>query len=210
MLRLFFLELQRKAFHISGSLIPIVYYFLSKETAIIVLSTINAILLLIEWQRLKGKIRFPKIILRPHENNKVAAYIYFQIAALISILIFDKTIAIASILMLAIGDAAAGLAGALILGNNIRGFNSEKITIKPPVIMVVMFAICILLGLFLSGLQMANDMIQVPFAVYAAGAFGATLGDAISLRIKGKTIDDNLMIPLLSGLFMTTANLFWI
>lgn len=208
MLRLFFIELQRKAFHISGSLIPIVYYFLSKETAIIVLSTINAILLLIEWQRLKGKIRFPKMILRPHENNKVAAYIYFQIAALVSILIFDKTIAIASILMLAIGDAAAGMAGALIMGSNIRGFNSEKIAIKPPLIMVVMFAVCILLGLFLSNLPKAHDMIQVPFIVYAAGAFGATLGDAIPLRIKGRTIDDNLMIPLLSGLFMTAANLF--
>lgn len=197
-------ELRRKAFHAAGSLIPIAYYFLDKETAVIGLSFINIILLLIEWLRLKGKIKLPQTLLRPHEEKKVAAYIYFQMGALISMLVFDKTIAIAALLMLALGDTASGLAGALIKGGNVRDGNAKN-TIKPAPIMAVMFSVCILIGLALLSLPPALDMRYLSFPVYAAGALGATLGDAVPVRIMGKSIDDNLMIPLLSGAFMTVV-----
>lgn len=207
MFELFFRELQRKAFHVSGSLIPIIYYFISRETALLFLGIINAVLLFIEWQRLSGRLKLPQILLRPHEEKQVAAYIYFQIAALLSILLFDKTIAIAAILMLALGDTASGLSGAMLRGSNVR-YSHEKIIIKPWLIMAIMFIVCLLIGLFLSDLPPARDMAQMSFAVYAAGAVGATIGDAIPLRVQGKPVDDNLMIPLLAGLFMTVASLF--
>jgi dolichol kinase len=203
MLRLFFIELRRKAFHLTGSLIPIVYYFLSKDTAVIALSLINAILLLIEGLRLSGKIRMPGTILRQHENKQVAAYIYFQMASLISIIIFDKTIAIASILMLAVGDAAAGLAGTLLKGGNVRNNVANKTVFKSLPIMAVMFTVCVIIGLILMNLPLKDDMSDLSFHVYVAGAIGATLGDAVPIRILGRTVDDNLIIPLLSGVFMT-------
>jgi dolichol kinase len=205
MFRLFFIELHRKAFHLTGSLIPIVYYFLSKDTAVIALSLINAILLLIEGLRLRGKIRLPRILLRPHENEQIAAYIYFQIASLISIIIFDKTIAIASILMLAVGDAAAGLAGALLKGGNVRNNEVKKTVFKSLPIMAVMFTVCVIIGLILMNLPVKDDMSDLSFHVFVAGAVGATLGDAMPIRIRGKTVDDNLIIPFLSGAFMTFA-----
>lgn len=208
MFELLFVELRRKAFHVTGSLIVVAYYFISRDTALVLLSFMNAILLLIEWLRLKGKVKLPEILLRPHENKEVAAYIYFQMASLISILVFDKTIAIAAILMLALGDAASGIAGAMIIGGNVRSNNTGKIAFKPLTIIAVMFMVCILIGLLLSSLPPAPDMIQVPLWVYIAGALGATLGDAIPLRIQGKPVDDNMMIPLLSGIFMTSANLY--
>lgn len=206
MFELFFRELRRKAFHVSGSLIPIIYYFISRETAVFYLAIINAILLFIEWQRLSGRIKLPQMLLRPHEEKQVAAYIYFQIAALLSILFFEKTIAIAALLMLALGDTASGLAGAMQRGGDVR-YSHNKIMIKPLPIMAIMFAVCLLIGLFLSDLPPARDMAQMSFAVYAAGAVGATLGDAIPLRIQGKPVDDNLMIPLLAGLLMSAARL---
>lgn len=202
------LELGRKAFHITGSLIPVGYYFASRETAVIVLSSANAFFLLIEWLRLRGRINFPttlQALLRQHEEKNVAGYIYFQIAALLSILIFDKTIAIAALLMLSIGDTAAGLAGAMIKGGNVR--NNEIKTVKHPLIMFVMFAVCIAIGLVLSGIQLSPDMRYLSFKVYAAGALGATLGDSVPIRIMGKSIDDNLAIPLLSGALMTVV--YW-
>lgn len=201
-------ELRRKAFHITGSLIPVGYYFASRETAVIVLSSANAFFLLIEWLRLRGRINFPttlQALLRQHEEKNVAGYIYFQIAALLSILIFDKTIAIAALLMLSIGDTAAGLAGAMIKGGNVR--NNEIKTVKHPLIMFVMFAVCIAIGLVLSSLPSA-DMKYLSFKVYAAGALGATLGDSVPIRIMGKSIDDNLAIPLLSGALMTVVSWF--
>ncbi|GFO97157.1 membrane protein [groundwater metagenome] len=206
MLKLFFVELRRKAIHAAGSIIPVAYYFTDRETAVIGLAIINAVLLTVEWLRLTGRIKLPEILLRPHENKQVAAYIYFQIAALISIFVFEKTIAIAAILMLALGDTASGLAGALMDGGNVR-HSRQRFIIKPFPIMAVMFAVCVLIGALLQYLPLAPDMNNISFWIYAAGALGATLGDAIPLQIKGRPIDDNLMIPLLSGVFMTIANL---
>lgn len=204
MFELFFRELQRKAFHVSGSLIPIIYYFITREAALIYLAIINAVLLFIEWMRLSGRIRLPKILLRPHEEKQVAAYIYFQMAALLSILLFDKTIAIASLLMLAIGDTASGLAGAMLKGGNIR-YSNIRIMIKPLPIITTMFAVCLIIGILLSRLPPAAEAPQMSFAVFAAGAIGATIADAIPIRIQGNPVDDNLIIPLLAGLFMSVA-----
>ncbi len=206
MLKLFFIELRRKAIHVLGSFIAVAYYFIEKDTALFVLVIINAILIYVEWLRLSGKIRLPDILLRPHENKQVAAYIYFQIAALISILIFEKTIAIAAILMLALGDTASGLAGALMNRGNVR-YARGKLIVKPLPIMAVMFAVCVITGFLLMRLPFAPDMGYVPFLVYVAGALGATLGDAIPLQIQGRPVDDNLLIPILSGAFMTIASI---
>ncbi len=205
MFDLFSSELRRKTFHLIGSLIPIVYYFLDRKTAVIALSIINAVLLLVEWLRLKGKIELPKVLLRPHENKQVAAYIYFQMAALISILVFDKTIAIAALLMLAFGDTASGLAGSIISGGDVRNHDTKKIVIKPLPIMAAMFVVCLMTGLVLLNLPLAKDMAYLSLPVYVAGAAGATLGDAVPLRIHGKPVDDNMIIPLLSGVFMSVV-----
>ncbi len=197
-------ELLRKTVHVSGIYIPVAYYFLSKENAVMLLSFVNAVLLLVEWLRLSGKIKLPEVLLRPHEEKNVAAYIYFQMAALISILIFDKTIAIAALLMLALGDTASGIAGAMVRNADVRNKGAKA---KPPVIMAVMFTVCVLIGFFLLNMPPAPDMTYLHLQVYVAGAFGAMLGDAIPIRIMGKPIDDNLMIPLLAGAFMTAAGL---
>ena len=203
---LFLTELRRKALHAAGSIFAFAYYFTDRETAIIGLAIINAILLIVEWQRLKGNIRLPEILLRPHEKEQVGAYIYFQIAALISVVFFEKTIAIAAILMLSLGDTASGLSGALLNKGNVR-YSRKKFTIKPLPIVSVMFAVCVLIGLIMVSLPLAHDMQYISLLSYVAGALGATLGDAVPFRVQGKPIDDNLLIPLFSGVFMTIANL---
>jgi len=203
---LFFTELRRKAVHAAGSIIALAYYFTDRETAIVGLGIINAILIIVEWQRLNGKIRLPEILLRPHEKNQIGAYIYFQIAALISIVFFEKTIAIAAILMLSLGDTASGLSGALLNKGNVR-YSRKKFTIKPLPIVSVMFAVCVLIGFIMVSLPLAHDMKYISIFSYVVGALGATLGDAVPFRVQGKPIDDNLLIPLISGIFMTIANL---
>ena len=106
--------------------------------------------------------------------------------------------------MLALGDAASGLAGAMLSCGNIRS-NGAKHRVKPIQIMAVMYLVCVLIGLVLLSLPLAPDMTGLSLGVYAAGAIGATLGDAVPIRIMGRHVDDNLMIPLLSGTFMTIA-----
>ncbi len=203
---LFLTELRRKAVHAAGSIIAFAYYFVDRENVLAGLAIVNAILLIVEWQRLNGKIRLPEILLRPHEKEQVGAYIYFQIAALISVIFFEKTIAIAAILMLSLGDTASGLSGALLNEGNVR-HSKKKFTVKPLTIVSVMFAVCVLIGFIMVRLPLAHDMKYLSFFSYVAGALGATLGDAVPIRVQGKPIDDNLLIPLLSGIFMTIANL---
>lgn len=203
---LFLTELRRKAVHAAGSIIAFAYYFTDRETAIIGLSLINAILLIVEWQRLKRNIKLPEILLRPHEKEQVGAYIYFQVAALISVIFFEKTIAIAAILMLALGDTASGLSGALLNEGNVR-HSRKKFMIKPMPIVSVMFAVCVLIGFIMVSLPLDHNMKNISFFSYVAGALGATLGDAVPIRVQGKPIDDNLLIPIFAGIFMTVANL---
>lgn len=191
--------------HTAGSLIAIAYYFTDKQTALIGLAIINAVLLIVEWQRLKGNLRLPEILLRPHEKEQVGAYIFFQVASLISVIFFEKTIAIAAILMLSLGDTASGLCGALLNEGNVR-HSRKKFTVKPLPIVLVMFAVCVLIGFIMVGLPLANDMKYISLFSYVAGAVGATLGDALPIRVQGKPIDDNLLIPILSGIFMTIAD----
>jgi len=64
-------ELQRKAVHITGSLIPVAYYFLNKNVALLGLSIILVFFLIIEWLRLRGKINFPERLLRQHEKKQI-------------------------------------------------------------------------------------------------------------------------------------------
>ena len=195
-------ELRRKSIHLTGALIPAVYYFIDRETAVVLLAIINAVLLVVEWLRLNGKLTLPEILLRPHEKKQVAAYIYFQLAALLTILVFDKTIAIAALLMLAFGDTASGIAGAMIRGGNVR---HEGGWIKPLPIMAVMFTVCVIVGLILLKIPPAPDMKFLPLGAYILGALGATIGDAVHLRLFGKSVDDNIVIPIMAGLFMTIA-----
>ncbi|VVB84784.1 Uncharacterised protein [uncultured archaeon] len=108
--------------------------------------------------------------------------------------------------MLALGDTASGLAGALLNGGNVR-YSSQEFNFKPFPIIAVMFLVCVFIGIMLLRLPLAPDMNNVSPGVYVAGAVGATLGDAIPLRIQGRPIDDNLLIPLFSGVFMTMASL---
>ena len=198
-------ELRRKSVHLTGSLIPAAYYFVDRETAVVLLTIINAVLLVVEWLRLNGKITLPEILLRPHEKNQVAAYIYFQLAALLTIFVFDKTIAIAALFMLAFGDAASGIAGAVIKGGDVR-YNPNK-WIKPLPIMAVMFTVCVIVGFILLKIPPAPDMKPLSMGVYIIGALGATLGDAVPFRILGKSVDDNLVIPIMAGIFMTIGSL---
>lgn len=198
-------ELRRKSIHLTGALIPAGYYFIDRETAVVLLTIINAVFLVVEWLRLNGKITLPAVLLRPHEEKQVAAYIYFQLAALLTIFVFDKTIAIAALFMLTFGDTASGIAGAVIRGGNVR-HNSSK-WMKPLPIMAVMFTVCVIVGFILLKIPLSTDMKALSTGVYIIGALGATLGDAIPFRILGKVVDDNLVIPIMAGIFMTIGSL---
>lgn len=164
-------EINRQLIHIcGGSLVPVAYYFFSRK--LITLGFITAFLIIaaIELARYKGYISLP--FLRSYEESDIGAYVYFAIGAFIAILLFSKTVAITSILMLSIGD---GVTGMFSFGES-----------KPVRSVLIMFIVCTLIGLF---------FLTLPIALL--GAVCATLAD---LQTR---IDDNLLIPVISGTAMS-------
>ncbi|MHC1610202.1 MAG: hypothetical protein ACXQTW_01130 [Candidatus Methanospirareceae archaeon] len=181
-------EAKRKTIHICGVAIPLLYHFLPKDLIILGFLLAFFCIFAIEWLRFHGLVSLP--FLRNKEKKEIGAYVFFLIGAFISILIFRKSIAIAAICILAIGDAVSGMAGAVLNENN-PGLYEERM--KPPAVMLVMFITSLIIGWL--------ALHSVPLGV--SGAIGATIADGVHLKVQKVAIDDNLTIPLFSGMLMS-------
>jgi dolichol kinase len=209
-------EVSRKAIHAAGIVIPLAYYFfLSRELILLILGAAVLAGAVLEYIRLSGNPIFPRILLRGHEENGVVGgYFYALLSSFLAVLVFDKTIAIAAMLFLDLGDAITGLAGSImtmLIGRkeaDKRNYEANGRALpdelwyavshpKSPVLMAVMFLVCGLSGLALYP--------RLPLTATAAGALGAVVADAFPWRLFGLTVDDNLSIPILSGVLMWLA-----
>lgn len=184
-------EIIRKFIHISSGIVISVLYAISKRDLFIIgLLFLLLIILCLEALRFKGVVSVP--FLRGREEKKIGGHAFFILGAFISILVFPKQVAIASILILAIGDTASGIV-LTVKGGPLESREGYKKRIKPPEVILVMFIVSFLVGYYtLDSLRMA-----------IFGAIGATIADGVYLRIYGLTIDDNLTIPLYSGFLMS-------
>ena len=187
-------EIVRKFIHVgSGIVISVLYAISQRDLLIVGLPFSLFIISFLEVLRFKGMVSVP--FLRDREKKKVGGHAFFILGAFISILLFDKQIAIASILMLAIGDAASGIALAAKRGT-LDGGEAYRRGIKPPDVILVMFGVCFLVG-----------YLTVDSSVTAiGGAIGATIADGMHLRVYGIPIDDNLTIPLYAGFLMSLVS----
>ena len=115
------IELKRKAIHLSSSVIPVSYYFIERNPLLIILTTAFAAMVIIDILRMRSEFvrkvygKFLGDILRPHENKSERIYFtggtYIILAFLLCILIFEKNIAILSMLIIVFCDSAAAIAG---------------------------------------------------------------------------------------------------
>jgi len=124
------LELKRKALHMTGLSVPLIYLTLGKSVTITFVLTFLVIFLILEPFRLveglrdkvKQKLGIPKEvaeriereldgIAREHEKKGLGAHIYFTIAALIVVCLFPREVAIGSIAVATLGDAMAAIIG---------------------------------------------------------------------------------------------------
>ena len=173
-------EIIRKFIHISSGIVISVLYAISQRDLLIIGLLLSLfIIFFFEALRFKGMISVP--FLRDREKKRIGGHAFFMLGAFISILLFDKQIAIASILMLSLGDAASGMAQTVKRGILDRR-EAYKRAIKPPDVILVMLSVCFLVGYYtLDSLTMA-----------ICGAIGATIAEGVHLRIHGISIDDNL------------------
>ena len=194
-------EVRRKAIHLTGLSVPLGLIFLGSTVTAGAIALTLAASLLLEVQRLNGKIRLPEV--RDHEETKVASYIYYMVGSLLCVLLFPPMIAVTAMLFLTLGDTVSGLAGSILKNCDVRGMPAPagRGRIKPLPVLAAMFTACLLIGYLASGFS------GLSFPVYLAGAAAATFADGVAIIIRNRSLDDNFSIPVLSGALMIAVAL---
>ena len=189
-------ELIRKLIHLSSLLIPIIYYFITKSLAAVLLGSLTSFALIVDISRYLspafGRL-FYKIfgfLLRRHEidgeKKNLNGATYVLISAFISVLIFPKILFITAFCILIIGDTMAALIG--------RKFGSHKFLFKSFEGTFAFFISSCIVVLFTPKVGYFTEEYLIGFAA----AFIAAIAENISF----KYVDDNFSIPLAAGFTM--------
>ncbi|RLF92002.1 phosphatidate cytidylyltransferase [Thermococci archaeon] len=123
-------EIKRKALHMTGLSVPIIYYLFGRVVTLSFVITFLIIFLALEpfrvieelRDRIKRKLGLPNGVInmtdkevdsiaREHERRGIGAHIYFTVAALIIVYFFPREVAIGSIAVATLGDAMAAIIG---------------------------------------------------------------------------------------------------
>jgi len=178
-----FAELLRKSTHLLGLFMPILYFFLDRSKMLVIIGSFTCIALCVELAKWLFPpfrnlfFRYLSILLRSHEKKgAITGATYYIAATLISIFAFEKSVAIACLFFIGLGDTAAALVGGQWGKTKLIGKKSLEGS-------VACFAVCGITALFL-----------IKPIVGLVGAFVATLVELLPLRIN-----DNLTVPLISG-----------
>ncbi len=189
-------ELVRKLIHLCSLSIPIIYYFIPRSSAIIILAVFTVFAVILDLGRYFfpgiGKI-FYKIfgfLLRKHEvdskrkNLNGATYVF--ISALICAIIFPKLFFITAFCILIISDSSAALVG--------RKFGRHKFLAKSLEGTLAFFISASIVVIF-------TPKVEYTAAEYLIGFIAAAVG-AIVENISFGFADDNLSIPISVSLTM--------
>ena len=181
-------ELRRKGFHLLGLGIPIIYYFIDQRTAVLLVGLLVGIALFVEL----SKMLFPSFrglfmrcfapILRSHERKgRITGATYYLIGSFLCILFFRQDIAIVCVCFLILGDLFAAVVGKM--WGRTKLLNKKSLEGS-----IACFVVCALVAL---ALMRSHPIIAL------AGALTATLVELVPTGI-----DDNITMPLVSGLVM--------
>jgi len=189
-------EILRKLIHLCSLSIPVVYYFIPRSAALVILGIMTAIALFFDLGRYLsstiGKIfyRFFGFMLRQHEldhkKRNLNGATYVLLSAFICVLLFPKVIVVTAFAILIISDTTAALIG--------RRFGKHKFLFK---------SLEGTLAFFLSGVVVVllSPKIEYRFSEYVIGIIATAFG-AIIENVSFGLADDNLVIPISVGIAM--------
>lgn len=197
-------EIIRKLIHLCSLSIPTIYYFISKEDALLILGILSFLALIIDLSRYYipkfGEIFYLlfSFILRTHEKDNVRKKLngatYVLLSAFLGVLIFPKIIFINVFAILIISDISAALIG--------RKYGATPFLRK---------SLEGTLAFFISAIVVIIFAPKIIYSVteYMIGFFVAMLG-AIVENVSNDFIDDNFSIPIILGLIMWALYLLFL
>lgn len=188
-----------------GFIFLVVYYFSPyKWIALIVVGVFLIPLLLLEWARHKypgfwpylmgvtgAKKWYIKVSKRIFKitPGKVMPDTWFLSGIFISIAVFSKSIAVCVLLFSIFGDAISAIVGTKYGTIKLIGKRSVQGSLAH-------LAICVLIGVALI------TVVEVPFLLILIGAVVATVAEFAPIPV-----DDNLAVPLITGIVMELTKL---
>ena len=188
-------EFSRKIFHLLNMVVPLIHVYLIKDRMemLIFLSLMLIFCFFIEVYRTRYFIiqkffkKYLHFMMRESEKEgEVTGATWVLAGSLITIILIPKPFCIIALFFLAVGDAFAALVG--------MNYPFLKIGRKTLSGSIACFVFCCIIGLLFSyGLNTSTIIF---------GAFIATLTELSSLKIN-----DNLSIPIFSGLSMYYFNI---
>lgn len=175
----------RKMFHFSGASIPLCYLLFGRSAALIFGLILFLLSASFELFRIQGKLDITLVRkymqVKDSESRKPTGSFFYLFAAPITILVFNKPVAIAALFIVALSDPICSLAGmqwgkTRILGKSLEGSS-------------VFFVVSLVILLVSS----------FPIPVCFVAALVATLTELLT----PKWLDDNLTIPLVTASSLT-------
>ncbi len=187
----FLSEILRKATHTGALIIPVGYYFLdiSKPQMLILMGVALILVLSADISRLRNwsfwtefAQKYLSSMVRKHESKgDFTGATYILISIILTVALFPKPIAVTALIYIMVGDTWAALIG--------RRYGKHKIINNKTIEGSAAFLISTLIvAIFAPGLTLF---------VAVFGSVVATVTEAMPLKI-----DDNLTVPLISGLSM--------
>jgi dolichol kinase len=196
------LHLARKLWHMATGLIGLTIYHkanISSDTMAAVLLGFSACSFLVEYLRLRNErmnqflMIFMKPIMRESEKNSVSGMPFYALGISLSLFFFPEKIAILSVLFLIFADPIASFCGILYGRDKILPNKSLQGTIAA-------FSVCYIVTLVYGLIHASPSMNLLMFSI-VAGLIGAVS------ELCSQFVDDNLCIPVISGLGLFLLNL---
>jgi len=182
---------------VGGSFFPILALFIPKGALLITLGAMTGIFVI--WEIVR--FAFPRVnrwtvshlgvILKKEEGFRPTGTTYLLLASLAVFLLFDKYVAVTSLLFLSIGDLMASVIG--------EKYGRQVVFNKSLEGSLGCLATCLLIGILMTRI---SPTMVLPVAI--VGAVSATIVELLPIPI-----DDNLTIPLFSAGIMTLAALYF-
>ncbi len=195
------LHLARKIWHIATGLSVLYLYFSTSQNNFLWAQIIGVVAILgftIDFLRLRVP-RFNSFMMtvagpfyRESERSKVSGLPYYALGAALTLYLFPQKISILAILFLVISDPSASFFGIKFGSGKILPNKSFKGTLA-------CFSTCYLISLFYCMHYYGANLEILIFSIIA-GVIGA------SSELLSVFIDDNLTIPVVSGLGLTLLN----
>ena len=181
----------RKGTHVGALVIPGGYYFLhlDRQEMLSIMVPVTVAMILIDIARLRQWLfwkafarRILSPVIRQHEKaGDFTGATYILLSVCLTVALYDKPIAIAAMAFIIVGDTLAALVG--------RRFGRHKFGNKS-----IEGSLACLAGTVIVAVLIPD----LPMGIRLLGAVVATIVEALPLGI-----DDNITVPILSGLSMT-------